>query len=222
MTTALDADSVAQYLADHPEFFQEHPALLTQVRLSSALGGRTVSLQDRQMEVMRDKHRALELRLAELVRIAQDNDTLADKFHAWTCELLRARNDVDLPHALNSGLQTIFGVPHVSLRLWRVAEDFAHTWFAQDIGDDVKIFANSLNGPYCGANRDFEAVRWLETTETIQSVAMLPLRNADASDTFGLLLLGSPDPERFSASMATDLLLKIGATASAALACLLD
>lgn len=222
MTTQLAADAVAQYLADHPEFFQEHAALLAQMKLSSPLGGRTVSLQDRQMEVMRDKHRALELRLAELVRIAQGNDELTGKFHTWTCQLLLARNDVDLPHALNNGLHTIFSVPHVSLRLWRVAEEYLHTWFAQDIGDDVRIFANSLTAPYCGNNRDFEAVRWLETSDTVQSVAMLPLRNADAPEAFGLLIMGSPDPERFAASMATDFLVKIGETASAALTCLLD
>lgn len=222
MTTQLDADTVAQYLTDHPDFFQEHASLLAQMKLSSPLGGRTVSLQDRQMEVMRDKHRALEMRLTELVRIAQDNDALTGKFHNWTCQLLLARNDVDLPHALNNGLQTIFSVPHVSLRLWRVAEEYSHTWFAQDIGDDVKIFANSLTTPYCGNNRDFEAVRWLETSDTVQSVAMLPLRNADAPESFGLLIMGSPDPARFVASMATDFLVKIGETASAALTCLLD
>jgi uncharacterized protein len=222
MTTNLDADAVAQYLSEHPEFFQENAVLLTQLKLSSPLGGRTVSLQDRQMEVMRDKHRALELRLTELVRIAQDNDALSDKFHAWTCTLLRSRNDVDLPHPLISGLQSIFSVPHVSLRLWRVSEEYAHTWFAQDISDDVKIFANSMTTPYCGSNRDFEAVRWLETSDAVQSLTMLPLRNAGAPEAFGLLIMGSPDAERFAASMATDFLVKIGETASAALACLLD
>lgn len=222
MTTSLDADTVAQYLAAHPEFFQDHAALLAQVKLSSPLGGRTVSLQDRQMEVMRDKHRALEMRLAELMRIAQDNDALAGKFHTWTRELLRARNDVDLPYALINGLQTIFSVPHVSLRLWGVAEDFAHTWYAQDVGENVKILASSLTTPYCGVNRDFEAVRWLETADDVQSLTMLPLRHADTPETFGLLILGSPDPARFTSSMATDLLIRIGETASAALTCLLD
>jgi uncharacterized protein len=221
MTTTLDSNAVAQYLADHPEFFQEHAALLGQVQLTSPLMGRAVSLQERQIEVMREKFRGLELRLAELVRIGQGNDALAQKFHAWTCALLLARNDVDLPHALINGLQSIFSVPHVSLRLCRVAEEYAHTWFAQDLSDDVKIFANSLTTPYCGVNRDFEAVRWFETTESIQSVAMLPLRNADSTEAFGLLIMGSADAERFTASMATDFLVKIGETASAALTCLL-
>jgi uncharacterized protein YigA (DUF484 family) len=217
----LDSNAVAQYLADNPDFFQEHAALLSQVQLASPLVGRAVSLQERQIEVMREKFRGLELRLSELVRIAQENDALSRKFHSWTSALLLARNDVDLPHALIDGLQSIFSVPHVSLRLWRVADDFGHTWFAQDISDDVKIFANSLTTPYCGINREFEVVRWFETTESVQSVAMLPLRNADSADAFGLLVLGSADPKRFVSSMATDFLVKIGETSSAALTCLI-
>ena len=51
---------------------------------------------------------------------------------------------------------------------------------------------------------------------------MLPLRSDGASDAFGLLVLGAPDPNRFSAGMATDFLAQIGETASAALNCLLD
>ena len=222
MTSSLDSNAVAQYLADHPEFFQEHAALLAQVQLASPLAGRAVSLQERQIEVMREKFRGLELRTAELVRIAQDNESLSAKFHEWTCSLLRARNDVDLPHVIISGLQSIFTVPHVSLRLWRVAEDFSHTWFASNASDDLKIFANSLTAPYCGANRDFEAVQWLETTESVASVAMLPLRYANSPNAFGLLVMGSASADRFAAGLATDFLVRIGETASAALTCLID
>ena len=51
---------------------------------------------------------------------------------------------------------------------------------------------------------------------------MLPLRLAPESATFGLLVLGSPDPARFTKEMATDFLAKIADTSSAALSCLID
>ena len=57
---------------------------------------------------------------------------------------------------------------------------------------------------------------------SIQSIAMLPLRVDGAPHAFGLLVLGSPDPARFTSDMATDFLTRIGETASAALTCLLD
>src|SRR5437867_7755003 len=150
MTTALDSATVAQYLADNPLFFQEHAGLLAQVQLTSPLMGRAVSLQERQMEVMREKYKALELRMAELLHMAQDNDEITHKLHLWTRALLLARNDVDLPYTLVDGLRTIFDVPHVTLRMWRVAADYAHTWFAQDVSDDTRLFANGLLARYCG------------------------------------------------------------------------
>jgi uncharacterized protein YigA (DUF484 family) len=62
-------------------------------------------------------------------------------------------------------------------------------------------------------------VRWLDAAAEVRSVVMLPLKRGDA--TFGLLLLGSPDPDRFTSQMGTDFLVHIAETASAALAPLL-
>jgi uncharacterized protein len=174
------------------------------------------------MEVLREKNRSLEIRLADLLHIGQDNDTITQKFLLWTRSLLMARNDVDMAHTLVTGLQTIFSLPHATLRIWGVAEEFAHTWFAADVSDDAKIFCNGLTTPYCGPNQDFEAASWIEDTEPVQSIAMLPLRLEGEPEAFGLLVLGSSDPQRFTADMATDFLSKIGETASAAMTCLLD
>ncbi|HEY4542289.1 MAG TPA: DUF484 family protein [Noviherbaspirillum sp.] len=221
MSHPLDSNAVADFLLAHPHFFEEHSELLARVKLTSPLAGRTVSLQERQMEVLREKNKMLELRLAELVRIAQENDLITQKLLSWTQSLLVARNDVDLPHILANGLQTIFEVPATTLRLWGVADDFAHTWFAAPVSEDARLFSNSLNEPYCGPNREFEAASWLEHGEQMQSVAMIALRTSADAPAFGLLVLGSPDAQRFSADMATDFLAKIGETASAAVACLL-
>jgi uncharacterized protein YigA (DUF484 family) len=222
MNMPMDSASVAEYLTDHQHFFEEHSELLSRIRLTSPIGGRTVSLQDRQMEVLREKIKSLELRMAGLMRIAQENDVITQKFQLWSRSLLLARNDVDLPHTLISGLQDIFSVPHATLRMWNVAEDFGHTWFAVSVSEDSRIFSNGLSAPFCGMNNDFEAASWLEDAPSVQSLALLPLRADAALNAFGLLVLGSPDPERFTSDMSTDFLMKIGETASAALTCLLD
>lgn len=222
MTLLTDSASVAQYLAEHPDFFQEHLPLLAQMQLPSPLTGRAVSLQERQMEVLREKYRVLELKLAELMRVAQENSVIVRNFKSWTQAMLLSRNDVDLPHALTHGLQTIFEVPYASLRMWRVAPGYSHTWFAQEVSDDIKLFAASMSAPYCGANRDFEAVSWLEADKPVLSLAMMPLRLDGAPEAFGMLVIGSHDPERFAAGLATDFLVDVAETASAALNCLLD
>ena len=87
---------------------------------------------------------------------------------------------------------------------------------------NARIFSNGLNAPFCGLNNAFEAASWLADAPLVRSIAMLPLRVGAAPDAFGLLVLGSADPGRFSADMATDFLTKIAETSSAALTCLLD
>jgi uncharacterized protein YigA (DUF484 family) len=221
MTVTLDSTAVAQYLVDNPQFFEEQARLLGEVKLSSPLTGRAVSLQERQMEVMRDKYKALELRMAELMRRADENATIATRFHGWTQQLLQAgapaaATPTDMPRAVIDGLVKHFVVPQASLRLWDLHPAHADAWFATGLSDDVRLFTSSLRAPYCGPNKDFEAVRWLDEADKIRSTTLLPLRAAGKA--FGLLVLGSPDPERFSASMATDFLVHIAETAATALA----
>ena len=212
----MNPTEVAQYLADNPHFFEEHAELLGKIRLSSPLLGRAVSLQERQMEVVRDKYRLLELRLADLMRAAQENDHASTKFQQWVTTLLQVRNDVDLPTILNTSLQDIFALPHTSLRLWNIDQKYQHTWFAAPVSVPVQLFAAGLKQPFCGENKDFEAAGWLGVP--VASVAMLPL-HIDSQVT-GLLVLGSPDKNRFHSSMSTDFLAQLGDTASAALSCL--
>jgi uncharacterized protein YigA (DUF484 family) len=216
MTAPLDPTAIAQYLLAHPQFFEEHAALLGEVKLSSPLTGRAVSLQERQMEVMRDKYRLLELRLSDLGRHAEENAAIANRFHGWTQQLLHTRVPAEMPSAVADGLVKHFIVPQATLRLWNVAPEHAGAWFASGVSDDVRLFANGLRAPYCGPNKEFEAVSWLADAKSVQSTVLLPLRAGGSA--FGLLVLGASDPARFTGAMATDFLVHIGETAGAALA----
>jgi len=225
MSQSLDANTVAHYLKNHPEFFDEHLELLTKIKLHGPTGERTVSLQERQMTVLREKIKALELKLAELVRIGQDNDALVEKFQSWTHSLLATRDDAQRPLALVDNLLHVFDIPYATLRLWDTAPQHGEAWFAAPVSPDQRLFGNGLRAPYCGSNQEFEVVGWLGAEQPIASVAIIPLRRPGAQDqadpVFGLLLLASPDPQRFTADMSTDYLSRVGETASTALAGLL-
>lgn len=221
MTVPLDHTLVAQYLTEHPNFFEEHAELLGEIKLASPLTGRAVSLQERQMEVMRDKYKALELRMSNLMRLASENEAIANKFHRWTKVLLEAEDVGSMPHAVISGLKSGFDVPQATLRIWDTAPDYLGEWFVNGVTEDARIFANSLMAPYCGTNKDFEAVRWLPDATGITSTVIIPLRKPGNKSAFGLLILGSADPARFTSLMATDFLVHIGETSSTALAWLL-
>src|SRR6201985_2003292 len=87
---SAEEESIAGSLRQHPDFFERHHALLARLRLPHARGGSTISLVERQIEVLREKHASVEAQLAEFVRVARANDALADKLHKFTRLLLRA------------------------------------------------------------------------------------------------------------------------------------
>ena len=83
----FDDQQVADYLLRHPTFFEHHAELLTRVQLRSAHGPQAVSLQERQAELLREKIRNLEGRVAEMVRHSSENASIAHKIHRWSCAL---------------------------------------------------------------------------------------------------------------------------------------
>jgi uncharacterized protein YigA (DUF484 family) len=208
---------IANYLAASPGFFERHAELLGSIQLTSPHGQRAVSLQERQMEMLRDKIKGLERQIVEMVRHGQDNVAIADKLHRWTRSLMLTANAADLPEVLVRELQHEFLIPQAAVRVWGAAEVFASLPFAADVGDDVRSFASSLPAPYCGINTGFEAVQWLGDPGQASSLALVPLHRDGELVAFGLLVLASPDPTRYAADMGTDFLSRIGEVASAAL-----
>ncbi len=217
----ITEQDIANYLANTPGFFDRHAELLASVQLTSPHGQRAVSLQERQMEMLRERIKGLERKIIEMLRAGQDNMVIADRLHAWSRGMLLTVQANDLPRCLLADLQGRFMVPQAALRVWGVLPQYSDESFAAAVSDDVKTFASSLAQPYCGVNADFEATRWLADAANVLSLAMIPLRAPDEARAFGMLVLGSPDPARYSAEMGTEFLERIGDLASAALCRLL-
>ena len=216
MTQAIDANAVALYLEDHPQFFDQHPDLIAGLKLTTALGGRTVSLQERQVEVLREKVRQAELKLVNQGHVARENEAIMEKFHQWILKLLSSA-DGRQPQGLLNSLRECFDVPAASLRLWNSHGYSSDNWHQGPGLDEARSFANQQLTPYCGSPSGKPGIDWLDDASAMQSVALVTLRKPSESDSFGLLVLGSPDARRFSPDLATDILRRIGETASAAL-----
>jgi uncharacterized protein YigA (DUF484 family) len=216
----MTADEVAAYLAAHPDFFARHPELLSSLQLPHPQNGQAVSLIERQSQVQRERIRALEAKLATLIRHGEDNDVIADRLVQWARALLLTDDPARLPQVAVDELQRIFAVPHGAVRVWRIAPPYAQLPCAQPVSDDVRRLAASMVAPFCGANVGFEAAMWMAAEEpgSIRSLALLPLRIGAEPDAFGLLVLGSPDRDRFQIAMGTTFLARMAELASAALA----
>lgn len=184
------------------------------------------------MEMLREKIKLLERERMAMIRHGRENEAIAERLHRFIRAILLARTPGGLPVDLVKSLQHEFLIPQAAIRLWGLAEDYQGLPYAADVGDEVRKLADGLTLPFCGLNSGFEPAAWLEDASTVMSIALVPLRvtstgvaagdgEVPAGSAFGLLVLGSPDPTRYSADMGTDFLVRIGEVASAALSRLL-
>lgn len=220
----ITEDDIADYLLNTPEFFERHADLLLQVQLCSPHSARAVSLQERQASMLREKIRLLESRIMDMIRNANDNTVLSDKLLTCGQLFLDARVAPDaLPSLVEREVALRFGVPLVGVRLWDVAPQWAQAPFVQGVGADARVFVSSLPEPFCGVNTGLDAVAWLAPPSAAASVAILPLRPAQAqASPFGMLVLASPDAQRYTSDMGTDFLARLARLVAAVLGRLRD
>jgi uncharacterized protein len=214
---AINDGSVTQYLETYPDFFERNVGLLAKLRLphlreSSA----TVSLVERQVEVLRDRNQALERKLAELLDVARANDALANRIHCLSQRLIRGRTLLEVINAVETSLREDFDARNSVLLLFMeqardleaAAGRFLKTGDPTD--DVIKTFESLLQSgkPRCGQIRDVQR-DFLFGKDSIEigSVALAPL---GAKGALGLLAIGASDADRFHPAMSTEFLTRIG------------
>lgn len=207
----MNADDVARYLRDHPDFLNEHGELFTRLTVPHPQhDGQAISLAERQLHALRDKIRQLEAKLAELIRFGEANDDIGAKVHRLGLALLRSGDGDGARRALVDSLRDDFAVPHVGLRTWE-----AHAPADDEASAAVRRHIDGLRHPYCGAPENIEILAWFgEAAPHVRSVALIALRRHD--ECRGVLALGSAEAERFYAEMGTLYLQRIGDLAAAA------
>jgi uncharacterized protein YigA (DUF484 family) len=100
MNPEIKPDDIAHYLQDHPEFFEQYADLLSLVTLADPHSGRAISITEKQMGNLRDKVRALEAKLAELIGFGEENDAISDKVHGLAVALIAAGDRAAVLRAL--------------------------------------------------------------------------------------------------------------------------
>jgi uncharacterized protein len=213
---SLDEGSVAEYLQNCPDFFERNAALLTKLRLPHMRNeGTTVSLVERQIEVLRDRNLALERKLKELIDVARSNDALADRIHRLSQRLIQAQDFLQTVNAIEKSLREDFDAMHVVLVLFTGAahelQADAPLFLRADSADspDMRSFESLLQSgkPRCGQIRDSQRdYLFGADTVAIGSVALAPL---GSKGSVGLLAIGASDAERFHPGMSTEFLSRV-------------
>lgn len=212
----FSSEEVAQYLRDHPQFFEEYASMLADIRLPHLHGDGVIPISERQIIALRDKNHILQDKLGELVRFGEENGAINQKMHRLSIMLLTFTGLNDLLHGLNFNLHEDFSIPHMALRLWNITTEVPELPEFTQTSADIHIVAENLLHPYCGLHVLDEIKNWFgESAVRLRSFAMVPLR---AEQTIGLLIMGSEDPHRFYPEMGTIYLTQLGELVSAALA----
>ena len=216
-----EEESIASYLQRTPDFFERHQAVLARLRLPHARGGSTISLVERQIEVLREKQAALESKLAELVRVARANDAISERLHRFTRRLLGAVPGEEAVARIEAGLREDFDAFQAALVLIgepsapTASPRFVRTVPATD--PNLKSFESlfSSGKPRCGQARDSQR-EFLFGPDGLEmaSVALVPLGDKGS---VGLLALGSTDRDRFHPAMSTEFLARMAELIAASL-----
>lgn len=222
---ALLADEeVVRFLQGDSEFFLRHPDLLAGLQLPHESGDGAISLVERQLAVLREKNRGLEVKLKELISVARSNHELSDKIHALALKLIQAEDTNCVIESVEQALREEFGASDTVVVLFHNPSDIvqmADTRFLrrverQDSG--LAPFGTFIEQgrPRCGRARDAQ-LEFLFPDHALEigSIALIPL-GENAS--IGMLAIGSQDADRFHPGMSTDFLERIGDLVGNALA----
>lgn len=215
----LTDEQVSQYLREHPDFFNDHLALLAGMRVPHAAGP-AVSLIERQVAVLRDQNQQYKRKLMELVQVGRDNDSLHRNLHLLTLALMRADGLGDVIERVHGHLRDDFKADAVALRLTRLPEGFRTETCTLPLepGDPaLAAFAPFFRAvrPLCGELKAEQlAFLYGDQAEAIASTALVPL-GVEAG--FGMLAIGSHDDHRFHPAMDTLFLRCLGELVACAL-----
>lgn len=217
-----DDEAVVQYLRDAPDFFLKYPGLLAGLRLPDPATGKALSLHERQLQVLREKLKLMENRIVEMGRAATENQAIVQKLQAWQRTLLKEKNPSAIPAIIEEELARLFAIPLVCLRLWPTGNTAIHDSYVLDVDAGSRKQIDDMKLPYCGTSAGVALDVWLKGRPShAASVALIPVRIGFAPTALGLLVLGSPDPGRFSPDAGVDFLVSISEIASASLSRLL-
>jgi hypothetical protein len=195
----LDAEQVANYLLENPEFFSRFPQLLEQINIPHAHKG-SVSLVELQSEQLRKKVRSLTHKLNQLIAIAKQNESIYRVYADLNLRILKCTNFADLIFVLEEVIQENLKLASVTLRPFKGAHalpEIQQRLFIEKRFKQSQFFFGRLS--------DHER-KLLFSDQDANSVALLLI--GEQSE-LGILAIGSKDPSHFNPDMDTLLITQL-------------
>lgn len=199
----LEPEQIEAYLREHPDFFEQHQELLSEISLPHESGS-AVSLVERQVAILRERNIDMRHRLSKLLDNARDNDKLFDKSKRLVLSLIEGQDMGDIIDALHYSFDKDFNIHFTSVILFgnadKIPSSQARIVSIADAREHVGTLLKNSRA-VCGTlgAKEMEFI-FGEHASEIGSVATVPLIHGSV---FGLLSIGNRDPQYYRSSMGT-------------------
>jgi uncharacterized protein YigA (DUF484 family) len=195
----IDAEQVAAYLLENPDFFTQFPQVIEQISIPHSHKG-SVSLVELQSEQLRKKVRSLSHKLNQLISIAKQNEAIYRVYADLNLRILKSTNLDDLTFILEEVIQENLQLASVTLKPFKGAHalpEIQRRLFIEKRFKRHKFFFGRLS--------DHER-KLLFADQEANSVALLLI--GDLGE-LGILAIGSKDPGHFNPEMDTLLITQL-------------
>jgi uncharacterized protein len=203
VNTELKPEQVEQFLIENPTFFLKREHLLAELFLPYGAGA-AVSLQERQVGLLRERNIDMRKRLNEFLEQGERNDVLYKKTTALILNLLEAKSLAELIKRLHSYCESEFQIDKAQFSLFTNAEPTKCDCRVVSVIEVERVMPTLLRSKQCmsGVFRDDEwAFLFGNDVGEVASAIVLPIK--DQGKTIAMLTLGSNDPLYFKAGMNT-------------------
>lgn len=196
-TQTIDENDVINYLRMQPNFFADKPGLLKLQKLNIPGNKQAISLQERQIELLRKQLDELETHIQELSGAARDNEKLLNRWHQLTLDLLEPADLGTFFGLLEQRLRHDYAAEYVVMRvsrqLYQTAALSDINMFQQCVPASQSVFETLLCQPeaWCG-RLTLDKNNALFGDQGVASAVVVGIAP------HGVLAIGSDDPDRYA------------------------
>ncbi|MBK5968271.1 MULTISPECIES: DUF484 family protein [Thiorhodovibrio] len=207
---AITEAMAVAYLDEHPDLLLRHPQLLIKLEIPHG-GDGTVSLVERQLNLLREQIAQERQRLACLVERAREYESLSAHLHELTTKIILARSVKHVQDILDVELKIEFEAEAVALLQFPLPDQEADS---PSLPEPLAKLSE-LDHCQCGQLKtdQYDEI-FGSKAEALLSAALIPLKGPKMR---GLLAIASRDPDHFTADMGTDALERLADIISAKL-----
>ena len=209
---ALNDDIVANYLSQHPDFFDKQKELLLSLSIHHESGD-AISLLERQVTLFRERNKELNDNINSFILNAEDNDALFEKTRIIILAILRSNTLSELSEAVSHNMKLEFAALDSAL-IFIAEKDSADGLFIKSRAEAIaalgelyekkRTLCTSISKEQC----DF---LFPEVQGKIVSAAIIPVHIAHAEiqqhnkgvPGQPLLVIGSDQPDHFNSTLDT-------------------